>query len=579
MRHNSRWDIPFDGFERVPASIAKRSGHFNLLGEQRPIDDSVLVGLIDSTAGGPGGLQFKPNGRPGNMMSRMGGGNNSIGNGATGGASGMSRMGSMGGSTGRSGEPLRITASGEQDTSAAAFVAPLAPESSRSSRRIIVSSYKPQGYDVTADEVAAYFTETLATINLLTPVQDAPVVKLARASNDGSFIMLEFATTELATIANTFNGSFFKGLDSEWVMAISRAQDYITPSPSRLEFEEAADAGIKLRAEEIEAERKRLTEEENASQEDLEALDKFKSISARVLDSKNKLYVADLPFFLKPTQILDLLAAFGEVVALQIVTDKNSPAGETRGIVFLEYKDAETVNKAALLGLSGMEIGDSRLRVGRATYGLHAPWASLPMGVEAMVNLARNIEQESDTKNRKTRRSTRSSSSTGSSNSRHKRSSRDYETTDESEGEDDKSGIKHEDNNDEENEDDDAPLETGHRRAPSRILMLLNAVTPENLSDDQEYAEIVEDVQAECSKYGTVEEVLVPRSADGAPPNNSSTSSFSEMGATGVGKIYVKFAQVAACRAACRALGGRKFSDRTVVSTYFPEDNFELRVF
>lgn len=39
----------------------------------------------------------------------------------------------------------------------------------------------------------------------------------------------------------------------------------------------------------------------------------------------------------------------------------------------------------------------------------------------------------------------------------------------------------------------------------------------------------------------------------------------------GVGRIFVKFSTAADATKALRALAGRKFADRTVVTTYFPE--------
>lgn len=71
--------------------------------------------------------------------------------------------------------------------------------------------------------------------------------------------------------------------------------------------------------------------------------------------------------------------------------------------------------------------------------------------------------------------------------------------------------------------------------------------------------EICEDVQEECAKYGTVIELKVPRPSSGAKQ------------AAGVGKIYVKFDSIESSTKALKALGGRKFADRTVVTTYFPE--------
>lgn len=71
--------------------------------------------------------------------------------------------------------------------------------------------------------------------------------------------------------------------------------------------------------------------------------------------------------------------------------------------------------------------------------------------------------------------------------------------------------------------------------------------------------EIVEDVKEECSKYGSVLEMKVPRPSGGSRQSN------------GVGKIYVKYDSNESASKALRALAGRKFADRTVVVTFFGE--------
>ena len=71
--------------------------------------------------------------------------------------------------------------------------------------------------------------------------------------------------------------------------------------------------------------------------------------------------------------------------------------------------------------------------------------------------------------------------------------------------------------------------------------------------------EIVEDVKEECSKYGSVLEMKVPRPSGGSRQSN------------GVGKIYVKYDNNESASKALRALAGRKFADRTVVVTFFGE--------
>ena len=110
-----------------------------------------------------------------------------------------------------------------------------------------------------------------------------------------------------------------------------------------------------------------------------------------------------------------------------------------------------------------------------------------------------------------------------------------------------------------------------------RVLQLLNMVTPEELIDNDDYegallssffvslihancpAEICEDVQEECQKYGTIVAMKIPR------PSMGSRQS------AGVGKIFIKYEDAASAKKALQALAGRKFADRTVVTTYFDE--------
>lgn len=72
-------------------------------------------------------------------------------------------------------------------------------------------------------------------------------------------------------------------------------------------------------------------------------------------------------------------------------------------------------------------------------------------------------------------------------------------------------------------------------------------------------SEICEDVREECSKFGTVLDLKIPRPAGGSRQS------------AGVGKIFVKFDTPESTTKALKALAGRKFADRTVVTTYFPE--------
>lgn len=66
-------------------------------------------------------------------------------------------------------------------------------------------------------------------------------------------------------------------------------------------------------------------------------------------------------------------------------------------------------------------------------------------------------------------------------------------------------------------------------------------------------------MREECEKYGKVLDIKIPR------PSGGSRQS------AGVGKIFVKFDTPQSAGNALRTLAGRKFADRTVVTTYFSE--------
>ncbi|KAF5842237.1 hypothetical protein DUNSADRAFT_8637 [Dunaliella salina] len=51
----------------------------------------------------------------------------------------------------------------------------------------------------------------------------------------------------------------------------------------------------------------------------------------------------------------------------------------------------------------------------------------------------------------------------------------------------------------------------------SRIVVLQEAVTPEELTDNEEYKEIIEDMKEECSKHGPLKRVIIPRPTPTVP--------------------------------------------------------------
>jgi splicing factor U2AF subunit len=50
---------------------------------------------------------------------------------------------------------------------------------------------------------------------------------------------------------------------------------------------------------------------------------------------------------------------------------------------------------------------------------------------------------------------------------------------------------------------------------PTEVLCLLNMVMPEELTDEEEYEDILEDIREECAKYGEVRSIEIPRPVPG----------------------------------------------------------------
>jgi hypothetical protein len=86
----------------------------------------------------------------------------------------------------------------------------------------------------------------------------------------------------------------------------------------------------------------------------------------------------------------------------------------------------------------------------------------------------------------------------------------------------------------------------------SRILVLHNMVTEEDLATDEDYQALTQEVREECSKYGTLVNMIIPRPGD-------STYSL-----TAVGKIFLQYALVSDALQAQGELQGRQFGSSIV---------------
>ncbi|PFH51889.1 hypothetical protein AMATHDRAFT_80005 [Amanita thiersii Skay4041] len=110
------------------------------------------------------------------------------------------------------------------------------------------------------------------------------------------------------------------------------------------------------------------------------------------------------------------------------------------------------------------------------------------------------------------------------------------------------------------------------------ILLMLNMVTAEDLIDDQEYGDIYEDVKEECSRYGTVEDLRIPRpvkrdKAKWGDSHQAAQDAARADEAAGVGRVYVKYVDGQSASEALKSLAGRSFAGRSIIATLLSEDS------
>ncbi|KAL5872648.1 hypothetical protein ACKVWC_008271 [Pyricularia oryzae] len=434
-RRLTQWDIKPPGYDSVTAEQAKLSGMFPLPGapRQQTMDPTKMPGgghRGDRDRDGHRGRDGRDGGRDGRDGGRDGGRDSG-------------RDGDREGGERRGGADSNVT---------------LRPTNSRQSKRLILSNL-PAG--TTEDSLISFLNLQLNGLNVIEASDPCLACQMAP---DGSFAMVEFRSPSDTTVAYALDGISMEAEDAgngdangaaSKGLAMRRPKDYIVPA---VVDDTGYEPGV---------------------------------VSSRVVDTPHKISVTNLPAYLTDEQVVELLSSFGELKAF--VLAKDSSTEESRGIAFCEYVDV-TNTDVAIEGLNGMELGDKRLKVRKASIGI-TQVSGMEMGVNAMSMLAGTVAQDPDL---------------------------------------------------------------------SPVLQLLNMVTADELMDNDDYEEICEDVQEECAKYGTVIELKVPRPSSGAKQ------------AAGVGKIYVKFDSIESSTKALKALGGRKFADRTVVTTYFPEENFAV---
>ncbi|KAH8265882.1 hypothetical protein KR038_009211, partial [Drosophila bunnanda] len=327
----------------------------------------------------------------------------------------------------------------------------------RQARRLYVGNIP---FGVTEEEMMEFFNQQMHLVGLA-QAAGSPVLA-CQINLDKNFAFLEFRSIDETTQAMAFDGINLKGQS----LKIRRPHDY-QPMPGITDTPAIKPAVVSSGV-----------------------------ISTVVPDSPHKIFIGGLPNYLNDDQVKELLLSFGKLRAFNLV--KDAATGLSKGYAFCEYVDL-SITDQSISGLNGMQLGDKKLIVQRASVGAK--------NAQNAANTTQSVMLQVP----------------GLSN----------------------------------------VVTSG---PPTEVLCLLNMVTPDELRDEEEYEDILEDIKEECTKYGVVRSVEIPRPIEGVE-------------VPGCGKVFVEFNSVLDCQKAQQALTGRKFSDRVVVTSYFDPDKYHRREF
>ncbi|XP_051989094.1 splicing factor U2AF 65 kDa subunit-like isoform X2 [Xyrauchen texanus] len=200
----------------------------------------------------------------------------------------------------------------------------------RQARRLYVGNIP---FGVTEESMTEFFNTQMRLAGLA-QAPSSPVLAV-QINQDKNFAFLEFRSVDETTQAMAFDGIIFQGLS----LKIRRPHDY-RPLPGISEQPTFHVPGV---------------------------------VSTVVPDSPHKLFIGGLPNYLGDdhlyvssilVQVKELLTSFGPLKAFNLVKDTSL----SKGYSFCEYVDLSATDQA-VAGLNGMQLGDKKLIVQRASVG------------------------------------------------------------------------------------------------------------------------------------------------------------------------------------------------------------------
>ena len=274
---------------------------------------------------------------------------------------------------------------------------------------------------------------------------------------------------------------------------------------------------------------------------------KTKKIETDNKYSFNRLIMTGLPNNIEEKEVRKIVESYGQVKYFNLINKKNNDE-ITNTLCFFEYELPQNTYKA-LKGLNNMTFAERQLKVQRINQNNNNDFQKDNNEGHVLKNatIATKILKEAK------------------ENEELKKKEKELNIVNE-EKKDEKVFQDLNENNENKELSYNILTVPDFAIIPSRVVMFINAVSPEDLVDDADYDEIIDDFRQKCSAYGTVLNVEIPR------PNIENQTYTDE-----VGKIFVKFSSIKNAKIARYNLSGLKYNNRLIVGSFYPENYFDIR--
>lgn len=95
------------------------------------------------------------------------------------------------------------------------------------------------------------------------------------------------------------------------------------------------------------------------------------------------------------------------------------------------------------------------------------------------------------------------------------------------------------------------------QETPTKVVELKNMLSAQDLENEEEYQDIMDDTKEECSQFGALKSVVIPKNG--------------QVGAT---KVFLEYMTTEDAGKAIQGLAGRTFDGRKVIAAFFDETKF-----